>query len=150
MVTCALFLLRSLTQVLWKQQLSGNLSLCKTDFFYRNTVVQKNLIFFLCLLQVKWNLCRCCIHLVQVFLPKCCNDLFMWTRNFLFQWVCSMLHSCNFDYCQDYIYLPNKNCFLKSDWKDTGIEIPAYNFHSFLVVLNREGCSSVPHFADSD
>lgn len=62
--------------------------------------------FFFCLLQVKWNLCRCCVHLVQVLLPKCCSDLFLLARNFLSKWICSMLQSCNsFDYCQDYIYL---------------------------------------------
>lgn len=89
--------------------------------------------FFLCLLQVKWNLCRCCVHLVQVLLPKCCSDLFLLARNFLSKWICNMLQSCNsFDYYQDYIYLIKKFLyFLKSALKDIGLEIPAYGFSLF-------------------
>lgn len=74
--------------------------------------------FFSCLLQVKWDLYRCRIHLVQVFLPKCCSDVFLLARNFLFKWICNMLHSCNcFDCCQDYIYLLKISLLFKIWWK---------------------------------
>lgn len=74
--------------------------------------------FFSCLLQVKWDLYRCHIHLVQVFLPKCCSDVFLLARNFLFKWICNMLHSCNcFDCCQDYIYLLKISLLFEIWWK---------------------------------
>lgn len=116
MVTCALFLLRSLTQLLWKQQFSGGLNLCRVISF-TETQLYRNL-FFLVLLQVEWDLYRCRTHLVQVFLPKCCSDVFLLARNFLFKWICNMLHSCNcFDCCQDYIYLLKISLLFKIWWK---------------------------------
>lgn len=108
----------------------------------------------LCLLQVKWNLCQCRIHLVQVFLPKCCSDVFLLARNFLFKWICNMLHSCNcFDYCQDYIYLLKISLLFKIWWKrhrSWNSSLWLFPPPSFLMALNTEGYPSVPHFAYSD